>query len=123
MLKSFVCIVCPNGCEITAELADGKLVSLCGALCDKGRDYVTREITNPMRTISTLVAVRGGELPLTSVRLDAPIPKARIFDAMEEIKRVSLDAPVRIGQVALPGVCGCESNFIVTKNVLKGESE
>jgi CxxC motif-containing protein len=41
---------------------------------------------------------------------------------MEEIRRLRLDAPVRIGQVAIPNVLGLGSDVIVTKNIGRGES-
>lgn len=63
------------------------------------------------------VIIIGGELPLVSVRLDAPIPKAEIFRVMAEINRHTLTAPTVIGQVLIKNVCGLGSNVIVTKNV------
>ena len=45
MLKEFTCIICPNGCEIEAEIADGKILSLEGAACPKGEAYVRQELT------------------------------------------------------------------------------
>ena len=63
--------------------------------------------------------VEGGDLPLTSVRLDAPIPRAKIFDVMAEIKKQKLAAPVKAGQVVIENVLGLGSNVIVTKNVEK----
>ena len=91
MVREFTCIICPNGCEITAELEkteDGacRIRSIEGAACPRGKAYVEQELTDPRRNIATSISVEGGELPLTSVRLTAPIPKARIFNAMEEIR-------------------------------------
>lgn len=117
MLKKFVCIVCPNGCEITAEVEDGKILSVEGATCKRGEEYVESEITNPMRNVATSLLLKDGELPLAPVRLDKPIPKAKIFEAMEEIHKVILRAPVHIGDVAVENVCGCGCNAIVTKEI------
>ena len=94
MVREFTCIICPNGCEITAEL-------------EKTEDGACR-----IRSIE-------GELPLTSVRLTAPIPKARIFDAMEEIRRCRVTAPVKAGTVVIEGLLGYDSDVIVTKTVEK----
>ena len=113
MLKEFTCIICPNGCEIEAEIADGKILSLEGAACPKGEAYVRQELTDPQRNIATSVLVRGGVLPLASV------PKARIFDVMEEIRKITVDAPVKAGTVLVKGVLGYDSDVIVTKSVEK----
>ncbi len=109
MLREFTCIMCPQGCDITVEVE--------GNRCPKGETYVTQEIVNPMRNIATSVLVDGGELPLASVRLSALIPKDRIFDVMDEIKKVKLEAPVTEGQVVIENVCGLNSNVIITKTV------
>lgn len=45
MVREFTCIICPNGCEITAELEkteDGacRIRSIEGAACPRGKAYV-----------------------------------------------------------------------------------
>lgn len=117
MLREFTCIVCPNGCGIEAELKDGKILSIEGAICPKGEAYVRQELTDPRRNIATSVLVKGGELPLTSVRLTNPIPKEHIFDAMSEIKKMEVEAPVAAGTVVIKGILGYDSDVIITKSV------
>lgn len=117
MLKEFTCIICPNGCSIEAEVMDGQVLSVEGALCPKGREYVRQELTDPQRNIATSVRVMDGGLPLASVRLTKPIPKDRIFDAMDEIKKISLTAPVAAGTVVIAGILGYDSDVVVTKSV------
>ena len=117
MKRTFTCIVCPNGCEIDAEYEGTRVLHVAGNLCPKGKTYVTQELTDPRRTIASSVRVLGGELPLCSVRLTQPVPKARIFDVMREIDRVELKAPTRIGDVVIPNVLGLGSDVIATKNV------
>ena len=119
MLKTYTCIICPNGCEITTEVEDNKIISLEGAQCKRGDEYVHQEITNPVRNIASSILVEDGELPLVSVRLSSPIPKNKIFDVMDEIKQTHLKAPVSIGQVAIENVLDLGSDVIVTKNVEK----
>lgn len=118
MKKQLICIVCPNGCEITAEMQDGNLFTE-GAQCKRGREYVEQEMTNPVRTLSTSVSIEDGEFPLVSVRLNGPIPKSQIFDFMRQIKTVCLKAPVHIGQIVLSDVCGSGNDAIVTKNIAR----
>ena len=124
MVREFTCIICPNGCEITVDYetqADQtvEIRKIEGATCKRGAEYVKQELTDPKRNIATSVLVEGGELPLASVRLTAPIPKARIFDAMEEIKKCRLAAPVKAGTVVIKGILGFDADVIVTKNVAK----
>lgn len=117
MLREFTCIVCPNGCEIQAEIEDGKLISVSGATCKRGEEYVNQELTAPKRTIASSVPVIGGELPLASVRTTKAIPKEKIFEAMAEIKKVTVEAPVTTGQVVIQGILGTDSDVIITKDV------
>ena len=123
MIRKFTCIICPNGCEITADFETGKdgivLNSIEGQTCPRGSEYVKQELEDPRRTIASSVLVRGGELPLASVRLTSPIPKGRIFDAMREIKKITLDAPVEAGTVLIENLLGLGTNLTVTKSVAK----
>ncbi|MDR2174509.1 MAG: DUF1667 domain-containing protein [Synergistaceae bacterium] len=120
----FVCVVCPNGCFIEAEYEDGKspggeakLLSLTGNRCQRGEAWVSQELSAPMRTIATSVPVRGGDFLLASVRTKTPIPLAKVRDVMGEIRKLSLDAPLHIGQTILRNPSGTETEIIVTREV------
>ncbi len=117
MLKEYTCIICPNGCELTAEFEGGKILSVQGAACKRGYAYIEQELTNPQRNIASSIRLEGGELPLVSVRLSKPIPKDKIFEVMAVIRKSRLQAPVHPGQVAIPNVLGLGSDVIVTKQV------
>ncbi len=118
--KEYTCVLCPNGCPLVAYVDDDEtpvIAKVEGSVCPKGEDWVRQEILNPMRTISSSVRVRGGDAPLASVRTDRPIPLARIMDVMEEIRKVTVDAPVEIGAVVLSRPAGCDTDIIVTRSV------
>lgn len=117
MLKEYTCIICPNGCEIEAEIAGVKVLSMDGQRCPRGKEYVEQELINPQRNMATSVLVENGELPLVSVRLTQVIPKDKIFDVMNEIKKIRLVAPVGSKQVVISNVLGLNSDVIATKNV------
>ena len=97
MNKTFTCILCPNGCEVTAEFEDGKVLSVAGN--------------------KSSVLVEGGDMPLVSVRLSGPIPKGKIMDVMGEIKKMSVTAPVHMGDVVIPNVLGLGRDVIATRDV------
>ena len=122
MLREYTCIICPNGCDIRAQIEereDGgrRICSVEGAACPKWRAYVEQELTDPQRNIATSVLVKGGILPLASVRLTNHIPRDRIFDAVSEIKKYTLTAPVKAGTVVIPRLMGYDTDVIVTKSV------
>ncbi len=117
MLKILTCIVCPIGCDIVAEIDNNTIKSIKGNKCAKGTTYLKNEIYNPMRTIATSVCVSKGDLPLVSVRVDKPILKAEIFNVMNIIKKIQLEAPVNIGDIIIKNVAGLDANVIATKNI------
>ena len=124
MQREFTCIVCPNGCRITADYEkkeDGSLLvrNVEGHTCRRGEEYVRQELTDPRRTIASSAAVKGGVMPLASVRLTAPVPKKDIFRVMEAIRGITLEAPVKEGTVILSKVLGYDADLIVTISVDK----
>ena len=121
MIRKMTCIVCPNGCDLEAEIIDGKYASVSGNLCPKGAQYAAQEVEEPKRTIASSVIVKNGVLPLVSVRLNRAVPKERIFDVMEKVRQITLDAPVHAGDVAVENILGLGSDLLVTKNVERAE--
>lgn len=117
MIKVYTCIICPNGCELKATIEGTSVLLIEGATCKRGKEYIEQELVNPKRNIATSVSVKGGILPLVSVRLTNPIPKDRIFDVMNEIKKVKLIAPVKINQVVIKNVLNLDSDVIATRKI------
>lgn len=117
LTRTFTCILCPNGCEITVEHQDKEILSCQGNQCKKGLEYVTQELQDPRRTVTSSVLVSGGICPLASVRLTGPIPRELIFPLMEQIKTICLTAPVAAGTVVMDNVFGYGCDLIVTSAV------
>lgn len=115
--KEFVCIRCPLGCNITVETEGADIKNITGNTCPRGADYVTKELTDPRRIVTSLVRVKGGELPVVSVKTAADIPKDKIEDCIKALKGIELTAPVRMGDVVVENVCGTGVNIVVTANV------
>lgn len=114
----FTCIICPNGCEIEAEVSENNQISnIIGHMCKRGEQYVKQEILDPKRNIATSIVVINGELPLVSVRLSQAIPKKRIFDVIAEINKQKVHAPTKIGQVVIKNVLDLGADVIITKQV------
>jgi CxxC motif-containing protein len=118
--RNLICIVCPNGCELTAQISqtDGQpSIEVTGGLCDKGIPWAEQELINPVRTISSNVLVSGGEMSLVSVRTDRPIPRGKIFEVMERIKGLKVQAPLEIGDVLLVNPCDTDCRVIATRRI------
>ena len=117
MIREYTCIVCPNSCSIQAEAGNDGSFKISGASCLRGEAYVRQELTDPRRTIATTVAVRGGDRPLASVRLTAPVPLGQVREAADRIHEVVLDAPVKAGQIVIHGLLGLDCDVIATVSV------
>lgn len=118
-MKNFVCIICPNGCEILVEYSGSEIKKVSGNLCDKGGEYVRKEHHSPERGITSTVAVRNGILPLVSVKASQPVPKKMIFDVMDAVAEIEVAAPVKIGDVLLKDAAGSGADIVATRNVEK----
>ena len=119
MKKEMICIGCPMGCYLAVDY-DGKAIhGVAGNRCKVGLEYAEKEVFNPERTLTTTVQVKGGHLPLVSVRTSKPIPKDRIFDAMELLAKVEVEAPIKIGEPIIQDIFDTGVNIVATKNVAK----
>lgn len=115
--REFVCIRCPLGCNVTVEYDNGEILSISGNTCPRGADYVTKELTDPRRIVTSLVRVTGGERPVVSVKTLGDIPKDKIQECVLELKKITLQAPVHIGDVVLENVCGTGIDVAATGEV------
>lgn len=115
--KELTCIGCPMGCQITAELDEGKVVRIDGYTCLKGKNYAQTECTNPARTVTSTVPVDGGDCKVVPVKTAGDIPKGKIFECMEYLRGLHVQAPISAGGVVLKNVADTGIDIIVTKSV------
>lgn len=116
MTKDMICVGCPLGCSITVEYEGTEVFSVKGNTCKRGDAYGRTEIVNPTRSIHSTVKVIGGEHPVVPVKTSGPIPKTMIFDCMKEINKVTVNSPVKIGQVIISDVLGSGIDIVATNN-------
>lgn len=119
--RLFTCISCPIGCEVEAKIEDQKIIDVKGNRCPRGEDYVKNEYFNPTRILPTTVRVKDGILPLVPVKTLKPIPKDLLEDAMVELAKVIVEAPVKMGQVVLQDILGTGVDVVATRDLKKSE--
>ena len=117
--RELTCIGCPMGCQITVVLKDGLVTDVSGNTCKIGDTYAREEVTNPRRTVTSILKVVDGELPVVSVKTGETVPKDRIFAVMEEINSISVEAPVSIGQVLIENVADTGVSVVATREIKK----
>jgi CxxC motif-containing protein len=119
MKTEMICIGCPMGCCLTVDYTEKIVEHVTGNRCKVGLEYAEKEISNPERTLTTTVKVKGGHLQLVSVRTNIPIPKGRIFDAMKLLANVEVKAPVSIGESVVQNIFDTGVSVVATKNIVK----
>ena len=118
-MKEMICIVCPMGCHLTVDDSNLEDIKVTGNTCARGPKYAREECTCPKRMVTSVVKVKGGEIAMVSVKTSDSIKKELIFDALETLKDVVVEAPVKIGDVVIKNVLNTGVDFIATKNVNK----
>ena len=117
--KKITCIVCPIGCKILVK-SDGKSFELLeGNKCNKGIDYARNEALSPHRMLTSSILVNNGNWPLVSVKSSKPIPKNKVMEVLEVIKKKKVNAPIKIGEILIENVIGSGINIIATKSIKK----
>lgn len=117
--KKLTCICCPLGCSIEADMQGGSVVAVMGNGCPNGEKYAHTELTAPVRTLTSTVALVNSKsgMRLAPVRSSEPIPKDKLFDCMKEIANISVSAPVHIGDTVLQNAAGTGISIIITRDI------
>lgn len=119
----FNCTTCPSECLLTIEVerdADGAVVevrSVTGNSCPRGDMFAHQELTCPMRVLTTTVAVSSGDEALLPVRTAEAIPLALHAQAMDLIRGLAVDAPIRMGDVVLPNLLDTGTDLIASMDI------
>lgn len=117
--KYLTCINCPMGCALTVEMEGDGVVSVSGNTCNRGDTYARKEMTNPTRIVTSTVRVVGGKSDMVSVKTREDIPKGKIFECIENLKNVQVQAPIHIGDVILANAADTGVDVVATRNVVK----
>jgi len=115
--KHFVCVVCPVGCEIDVVHDGAKIMSMEGNKCEKSEEFVTQELIEPMRILTTTVRIQGSRWPVVPVRTDKAVPKRLFPRIMKQLRRVKLQAPVNMLDVVVRDVLRTGANIIATRTM------
>ena len=116
MLKTITCICCPKGCLVTLDTENPE-ETIKGFGCPQGKEYAIGELTHPMRTISSTVEIKGGLHPRIPVKTNGNIPKEKIFEVMDEINKISVESPVKCGDVLLENVLDTGVNIVACRDM------
>ena len=122
MEREFVCIICPNSCQLKVEYEGKTIKKIAGAQCSKGEAFVKNEITNPLRVFTGSVLIENGNFSLVSVKTPVPIPKKYLKKIGEITRRIKVEAPVEIGKVVAFNLLNKNIDLIATRKIEKKKS-
>ncbi len=115
---AYLCIGCPLGCRLEVDEDNhGDIIEIRGSSCRKGDRYAQQEHTDPRRSVTTTVAISGGIWPRLPVKTSGEIPKDQVLAACEELRRVRVQAPVKMGDVLLDDLLGTGCAVIATRDM------
>ena len=114
--KEFVCIACPNSCKLTVWEEGGE-IKVEGYTCKRGIDHGRNEYTNPMRMLTTTVAIEGGHHRRLSVSSTDEIPKNMMQQCLDVLYSVKLEAPVTKGDVVAADICGTGVDIVASRTM------
>ena len=112
-----ICTVCPQGCEVAVERDGDRDWHVEGNRCRRGREFALQEMINPTRVLTTSIWVNGGDHRLVSVKTDRAIPKDAIKSAIEEIAKITVNAPIKLGDTIIKNIADTDANIVATRDV------
>ena len=116
--RNIICVACPRGCPVKVTLDDaGNITNIEGFTCKRGEEYARAEVTHPERSLTSTAKVIGGTAYVVPVKSSKALPKELLFDAMKEINKASVNAPVHIGDVVISDILGTGVDIIATNEV------
>lgn len=111
-----VCLVCPNSCLLKIEVDEGK-VTVYGNRCPRGESYAASELKNPMRVLTTTVALTGAAEKRLPVISNGEMPFKRLRECLDAVHKLRVDAPVHEGEVLIENVCGTGVDIVSAKTI------
>ena len=117
--KEIICIGCPKGCQMTVKHRGKNIDEVLGYGCKIGLQYAKDEFLTPKRIITTTVKLKSGYLPFAPVKTKEAIPKEKIFEIMNEIQKLEVDSPVKVGDVLFSNLAGTGVDLVCTRNIKK----
>lgn len=127
-IKHLTCIVCPMGCQLEVTLPedyseenkrtfDSSLFIVKGNTCKRGDSYARKELTTPERTLTCTVAVANGKRALVSAKTNGEVPKEKLLDCMQLVRRLTVNAPVAQGQILAKDILQTGIDLIACESV------
>lgn len=118
-VRSLICIICPVGCKLNITVTENGSLAIAGNCCEHGKMYAEEETLKPVRMLTTTIWIKNGETERVPVRTNKALPKKEIPEYMQRIKKLQIEAPVKVGEVLARDLFDSDVCLIATKNVAR----
>lgn len=115
--RIMTCIRCPLGCILEVSIENGEVLKVTGNTCKQGEDYGRKEVTNPTRTVTSIVKVDGVPNTMLPVKTRSDIPKDKVMECARALKNVTVRLPVSSGDIIIENVAGTGIPVIATRSM------
>jgi CxxC motif-containing protein len=125
-MRNLTCIVCPIGCSLDIEEnadSSGGL-SVSGNQCKRGAAYAVEEISCPKRTVTATMQITENGLSWDKlnihrvpVKTTVPCPREKIPSLLQDIYKVQVTLPVKMGDVLIANWNGEGIDVIATRTI------
>lgn len=112
---NMVCTICPKGCVMNVKPCPFMIE---GNQCPKGEDFARKELEDPRRVVTAVVAVTEGHTsPLVSVRTSLPVSREKVGAVMKALKRIHVAPPIAVGDIIAVNIAGTGVDLIATEDL------
>jgi len=134
-MQRLTCIVCPIGCAL--EVKDS--LSVTGNKCLRGETYALEEIRSPKRVVTATCRIENNKsstlinsvppcnepfgsmgvnlIPRLPVKTSSPCPKEKIPYLLQDIYKIKVSLPVKLGDVIIENWNGKGINIVATRSI------
>jgi len=129
-MRNLTCIVCPIGCSLEIEDSNGlQNLSVTGNKCSRGKEYAIEEIRAPKRTVTATAQIigiqtaadtnNGAELSIhrVPVKTSSPCLREKIPALLEDIYKIKVNLPVKMGDVLISNWNNENFDVIATRTI------
>lgn len=114
-MKELICITCPRGCRLSVD----ENLNVTGNFCPRGAAYAKAELTHPVRMVTHTVRIISELEMRLPVKTSQAIDKKLMFKVIDELDKIEVKAPVKIGDVIIKNIFGTGVDILATKNIGK----
>jgi CxxC motif-containing protein len=114
-MKELICIVCPMGCHLEVDVENDYKTT--GNKCPRGAIYAKKELTAPTRVITSTIKITGGVHNRVPVKTNGDIPKELGPRCMELINVLSVESPVKVGDIVAKNIFNTGVDLVITRDM------